>query len=119
VAHSSARYGLVDPDRVVAPYDLSLLQLTACQREAWGDRIAIALKDRFPAGTVLWFHAGELYRSAIAPVVVHQVRFPLAGLRTGEQLAWYHRQSLTTHTYQKCNKGGTDLCPTTKHDEQS
>lgn len=88
----SARYGLVDPDRILSPYDLSLRQLTDRQREAWGDRIAIELTDRFPAGTVLWFHAGALYRNAIAPVVLHQVRFPLAGLRIGEQLAWYHRQ---------------------------
>jgi len=50
------------------------------------------LTDRFPAGTVLWFHAGVLYREAISRVVPHQVRFPLAGLGIGEQLAWYHRQ---------------------------
>jgi len=91
----SAHYGLVDPDRVLAPYELSLRQLTARQREFWGDRIAIELTDRFPAGTVVWFHAGALYRNAIAPVVAHQVRFPVAGLRIGEQLAWYHRQSHT------------------------
>jgi hypothetical protein len=72
-----------------------LRQLTARQREAWGDRIAIELTDRLPAGTVLWFHAGALYRNAIAPVVVHQVRSPLAGLRIGEQLAWYHRRLQT------------------------
>jgi hypothetical protein len=66
----SARYGLVKPDHVVAPYDLSLRQLTSREREAWGDRIAIELTDRFPACTVLWFHAGALpasrpgYRSA-------------------------------------------------------
>ena len=29
--------------------------------EAWGDHIAVELTDRFPAGTVLWFHAGALY----------------------------------------------------------
>ena len=89
----SARYGLVDPDQVLAPYDLSLRQLTARQREAWGDRIAIELTDRFPAGTVLWFHAGALYRDAIAPVVAHQVRFPLAGLGIGQQLAWYRHHA--------------------------
>jgi hypothetical protein len=88
----SARHGLVDPDQVLAPYDLSLRQLPAGQREAWGDRVAVDLTDRFPAGTVLWFHAGALYRDAIAPVVAHQVRFPLAGLRIGQQLAWYRRR---------------------------
>ena len=89
----SARYGLVEPDQVLAPYDLSLRQLTARQREAWGDHIAVELTDRFPAGTVLWFHAGALYRDAIAPVVVHQVRFPLASLGIGQQLAWYRQHA--------------------------
>jgi len=89
----SARYGLVEPDQVLAPYDLSLRQLTARQREAWGDRIAVELTDRFPAGTVLWFHAGALYRDAIAPVVAHQVRFPLASLGIGQQLAWYRQHA--------------------------
>jgi len=89
----SARYGLVDPDRLIAPYDLNLRQLTPGQRESWGDRIAVELTDRFPAGTVLWFHAGAVYRDAIAPVVPHQVRFPLAGLRIGRQLAWYRQHA--------------------------
>jgi len=34
-----------------------------------------------------------LYRDAITSVVPHQVRFPLAGLGIGEQLAWYHRHA--------------------------
>ena len=59
---------------MLSPYDLSLRQLSAAERAAWGDGVATELTDRFPAGTVLWFHAGALYRAAIAPVVVHQVR---------------------------------------------
>jgi hypothetical protein len=89
----SARFGLVHPDQVLAPYDLSLRQITAAERAAWGDRVAVELTDRFPAGTVLWLHAGALYRAAIAPVVAHQVRAPLAGLGIGQQLAWYRRHS--------------------------
>ena len=89
----SALHGLVDPDTILDPYDLSLRELSAREREAWGDRVAVELTDRFPAGTVLWFHAGTLYRDAIAPVVAHQVRFPLAGLGIGEQLAWYRRHA--------------------------
>jgi hypothetical protein len=89
----SARYGLVEPGQELAPYNLGLRQLSIGQRRAWGDRIAIELTDRFPAGTVLWFHAGALYRDAIAPVVAHQVRFPLAGLGIGQQLAWYSQHA--------------------------
>jgi hypothetical protein len=89
----SALHGLVDPDTILDPYDLSLRQLSAREREAWGNRVAVGLRDRFPAGMLLWFHAGVLYRDAIAPVVAHQVRFPLAGLGIGEQLAWYRRHA--------------------------
>ena len=89
----SALHGLVDPETVLAPYDLSLRQLSAREREAWGNRVAVELADRFPAGTVLWFHAGALYRDAIASVVPHQVRSPLAGLAIGQRLAWYRRHT--------------------------
>jgi hypothetical protein len=53
--------------------------------------VATELTDRFPAGTVLWFHAGALYRTAIAPRVTLPVRAPVAGLRIGQQLTWYRR----------------------------
>jgi hypothetical protein len=78
---------------VLAPYDLSLRQLTRAERAAWSDRVAVELTDRFPRGTVLWFHAGALYAAAIAPVVTLPVRAPLAGLRIGQQLAWYRRHT--------------------------
>jgi hypothetical protein len=89
----SALHGLVDPETVLAPYDLNLRQLSDREREAWGNRVAVELTDRFPAGTVLWFHAGALYRDTIASVVPHQVRFPLTGLAIGQQLAWYRRHA--------------------------
>ena len=89
----SALHGLVDPETVLVPYDLSLRQLSDREREAWGNRVAVELADRFPAGTVLWFHAGALYRDAIASVVPHQVRLPLTGLAIGQQLAWYRRHA--------------------------
>jgi hypothetical protein len=89
----SALHGLVHPDQLLAPYDLTLRQLTRAERAAWGGRVAIELSDRFPAGTVLWFHAGSFYRAAIAPVVTLPVRAPMAGLRIGQQLAWYRRDT--------------------------
>ena len=55
--------------------------------------VAVELTDRFFVGTILWFHAGALYRDAITRVVPHQVRFPLAGLGIGQQLAWYRRHA--------------------------
>ena len=42
----SARHGLVDPETVLAPYDLSLHQLSAAERQAWGDRGAHTNRGR-------------------------------------------------------------------------
>jgi Family of unknown function (DUF6884) len=87
---------MVDPHTILVPYDLCLRQLTAREHENRGNRIAVELTVRFPAGTVLWFHAGSLSCDAIAPVVVHQVRFPLARLSIGQQLAWHRKQQSTS-----------------------
>src|SRR4051812_22650873 len=64
----SALHGLLAPGELIAPYDLALGQLTAAERQAWGERVVDALAHRFGVLTeaVFEIHAGSLYRSAIA-----------------------------------------------------
>ena len=90
----SAKYGLVDPDRRIAPYDVTLGDLPADERRKWGRRVVGQLEDRFDplAETTFEIHAGSLYCRAIEPGIVERggtVTAPLAGLGIGEQLAWY------------------------------
>lgn len=100
----SARYGLVGPDEVLEPYDLTLRQLTAVERRTWGQYVAAALRVRFGPATTLWFHAGALYRDAVIGLVPNPVRVPLIGMRIGEQLAWYRTWLQTART---AGPGGT------------
>jgi len=97
----SARHGLIDPDRRIAPYDLALGQLTAAQRREWGERVARQLEEKLGpiAGTTFELHAGAVYRRAIEPGIAERggvVTAPLARLGQGEQLAWYRASEGTS-----------------------
>ena len=94
----SAMHGLLDPDRCIGPYDLTLSDLSAVGRRRWGERVVTALVERFgPLDHMIFeVHAGEAYRWAIEPgVLARRARLeaPLAGLPLGAQLAWYKRAS--------------------------
>ncbi|MGY1640860.1 DUF6884 domain-containing protein [Geodermatophilus sp. SYSU D00703] len=91
----SARWGLLAPDDVVAPYDVYLADRPTQYRTAWGAWVVAQLAERHGLrGAAVEVHAGEAYclplagPLAAAGATLHQ---PLAGLRQGERLAWYGR----------------------------
>ena len=90
----SAKHGVIDPEKRIAPYDLALNQLSAADRRASGERVARQLEAELGpiGGTTFEVHAGAAYRRAIGPGIVERsgmVAAPLAHLGQGEQLAWY------------------------------
>jgi hypothetical protein len=88
----SARYGLVEPDSVLAPYELSLADLNAGQRLAWGRAVAARLRGLDLAGARLEVHAGRLYREGLLAAGL-KVSSPLRGLVVGKRLAWYRQRT--------------------------
>ena len=88
----SAHWGLVDPERVLGPYDVTLADFAPVQRHAWATRVAEDLSARFDRSTTFWFHAGALYREPLMQLVANPTRAPLAGLRIGQQIAWYRQR---------------------------
>jgi hypothetical protein len=85
----SAKHGLLDPERRIAPYNIALSDLSADERRSWGRRVIRQLEDRLGslAGTKFEIHAGSLYRRAIEAGVVERggtVTAPLEGLGMGE-----------------------------------
>jgi hypothetical protein len=90
----SAKHGLLEPGRSIAPYDVALAQLGASARRQWGDRVLRALERQYGslAGMTFEIHAGEAYRTLIKPGLRERgaaLEEPLAGLTLGRQLAWY------------------------------
>jgi hypothetical protein len=90
----SARYGCVDPDAVIDPYDVRLTDLNRGERKALAELIADQLERRFGALDSATFevHAGTEYMDVLTAGPgrrgAHLIN-PLQGLRIGEQLHWY------------------------------
>ena len=90
----SAKYGLVPPDQVIAPYDETLNRMPAAQRRAWAKRVLQDLRHEVHAGDDIVILAGQRYREhLIDPLETMgcNVDIPMRGLRIGEQLRWLNK----------------------------
>lgn len=84
----SARYGMLEPTRVIAPYDMRLTRSGAAK---WGRMVGEQLEQLVPElNTELVVLAGELYADAIDPVEDREFDWsePLRGMGIGDRIAW-------------------------------
>ena len=91
----SALHGIVMPDAVLAPYDVTLLSMSREQRRCWGEMAADALW-RFDCREFV-FLAGATYRQPMMDAQIWRARgyratAPMQGLGIGEQKAWLAAQ---------------------------
>jgi cytoplasmic iron level regulating protein YaaA (DUF328/UPF0246 family) len=85
----SAEHGVLRPDEVVAPYELTLNTMPKAERLAWADRVQRQLLELLPADAQIILLAGLRYREQIEPFLRKRgfsVTVPLEGLKIGEQL---------------------------------
>lgn len=90
----SAEHGLIDPGRVIAPYDRRLHDADPAEARALGEEAADRLQHHLGAltGRTVEIRAGAAYVRALGPALTRRgalVRWPLRGLSLGEQLRWY------------------------------
>lgn len=90
----SAKYGFIDPDEIIDPYDVTLNTMSRTERQAWVQKVfeQIALRDLVRSGNTFYFHAGKRYREGLVELLRQHgasVEVPLADLGIGQQLAWY------------------------------
>jgi hypothetical protein len=91
----SAKYGLVAPNRIIRPYDGTLLCMSTKQRRAWSSTVERRLKTVCRPYTRLVFLAGLRYRQYLVPALkAHgfRVDIPMKGLSIGKQKAWLKRR---------------------------
>lgn len=84
----SAKHGLLAPDAVVEPYDVTLGGMDAYTRMMWGRRVAEQFRWTDTRGGVVVL-AGAAYREWCAG---SRFSFPLAGMGIGQQKAWLKAQ---------------------------
>ena len=91
----SAKYGLVDPDEVIAPYEKTLNKMPISERKAWAADVLESLKDFVAPGDEIIFLAGVRYRQDLIRQLESwgcTVSIPMEGLTFGQQLSWLKKQ---------------------------
>jgi len=89
----SARYGLLDPDRKISPYDETLNGMGVRERRKWGRQVLEQIKKKFGAGNVEYtILAGAPYWRYLVEEL-KDVRLPLKGKRIGKQLQYLRRKT--------------------------
>lgn len=91
----SALHGLVTPEQVLEPYDVSLVGASRVVRRGWAERVLRQIDDDIGAvsGFVIELHAGSDYRDFGLCAGLAQrgaeLSNPTVGLSQGRQLAFY------------------------------
>lgn len=87
----SALHGLVPPDKVIEPYELTLKTMKAADRRAWAERVWRDLKPLLKEKHRVTFLAGMSYREFLAGKLNSNgtpFDVPMEGLPQGMQLSW-------------------------------
>ncbi len=84
----SAKYGLLELDKEVEPYNTTLKDMPLAQVKVWADKVVKQLKEQANLESDHFvFLAGERYRKYIAPYLA-SYEAPLQGMRIGKQLQY-------------------------------
>lgn len=87
----SAKYGLVSPDQVLSPYELTLNSMSMTHRCAWAERVKCQMDKSLPPTEHIVILAGSRYREFLMDYLhdrARSVRIPMRGLGIGKQLQY-------------------------------
>lgn len=92
----SAKYGLLDPEVLIEPYEQTLNQMSKRERTEWAEMVIHQIEHRNIRPAVVTILAGARYREYIVPYLLRNsiaVEIPMEGLRIGQQLAWLDKNT--------------------------
>jgi hypothetical protein len=86
----SVRHGLLHPETVITPYDVTLVSMKHEQRRAWAERVLRQIARNVPPGSTVVILAGVAYHEFLLHSLQHKrtVELPLRGMGIGKQIAW-------------------------------
>ncbi|MFC2053495.1 DUF6884 domain-containing protein [Chloroflexota bacterium] len=92
----SAEYGLIDPNVIIEPYDVTLNKMPISKRRTWSLRVMQDFRPMLEKGDDIVILAGQKYREFLVKPLRSmgcQVKIPMEGLRIGEQLSWLSKRA--------------------------
>lgn len=90
----SAWHGLLDPQAVIEPYELTLNKLGAADRSRWTAYVDQQLGPLLEPHQCIVMLAGMRYREGLVPMLETrgcEVEVPMKGLQIGHQLSWLNK----------------------------
>ncbi|UOD34841.1 hypothetical protein DSN97_00450 [Deferribacteraceae bacterium V6Fe1] len=91
----SAKYGLIDLDEEIVPYDVTLNNLSAHERKNWARKVIEQLREYCDLENDHFvILAGKKYRQYLMPYL-QSCQVPLAGLPIGKQLQFLKEKTGT------------------------
>jgi hypothetical protein len=89
----SAKYGLLELDKEVGPYNTTLKDMPSAQVKAWADKVVKQLKTQADLQSDHFIIlAGEKYRKYLVPYL-SSYEVPLQGMLIGKQLQYLATQN--------------------------
>ena len=91
----SALHGLVDPERVIEPYDMTMVGMGVAARQDWSKRV---MRDLLPLlhkhDRVIALAGNSYVEFIVTPLLAEGIEtlLPLKGLSQGRQLSWLAAQ---------------------------
>ncbi len=92
----SAKYGLLSPDTVISYYEKACKDMRIKERRIWAANVVRDLRSILSPGCRVLILAGHCYREFIIEPIQQmgcEVKIPMEGLRSGEQLSWLLKHS--------------------------
>lgn len=96
----SAKYGLLQPDDIIEPYEETLNKKSSTQRKEWASKVWQDLRPCIEPKDKITILAGEKYREHLIPFLRDygsQVDIPMLGLGIGRQLQWLSQKLKQQH----------------------
>jgi hypothetical protein len=88
--------GLLLPDDIMYPSDVSIKTLSVSQKQEWANQIVTTLMNyELPESISIYLHGGTIYREFLEPALINKgfsFCVPLKGYSIGTQLKWYKEQ---------------------------
>lgn len=88
----SAEYGLLSPEKPIAPYEKTLNKMRVNERKTWADMVLKDLSNILQPTDTVVILAGLRYREFLMEGLIKlcaKIEIPLEGLRIGVQLQWF------------------------------
>jgi hypothetical protein len=88
----SAKFGLVDPEQIIPPYEQTLNTMKSGEVKDWALDVIEQMQGKvnFQKDEII-FLAGERYRKFLLPLC-RNAKVPLEGLGIGKQLGWLKKK---------------------------